>query len=77
MYEYEYAICNVFDADVFMRQCAALERHIPELAKIDFLIDVDGSQIQLYSLKGKKVSVFNTPDLGVEIRSQIDIDPYF
>lgn len=77
MYKYEYSICNEFARDTFLKQCEALENHIPNLVKGDFLTDVDGSQIQIYFLNNKKISVFNTPDFGVEIRSQIDIEQYF
>ncbi|MGI6361780.1 MAG: hypothetical protein ACOX05_05760 [Bacillota bacterium] len=76
-YNYEYVICNVFDEDIFKRQCAALERNIPALIKNDYLEDVDGSQIQSYLLNGKEVNVLNAAHYGVEIRSQVDINPYF
>lgn len=74
---FEYNICTVFDEDVFMKQCAAIERHIPGLQKKELISDVDGTQIQTYLLKDKEIIVLNDAGLGVLVRSPDDITPYF
>ena len=75
---YEYTICNVFDKDIFVKQCLAIERHIPDLSKSDLLEDVDGSQVQTYILKSNKtIKVMNDKLIGVEIHSEEELTKYF
>ena len=74
---FEYDICTVYDEDVFNRQCAALETRIPELLKGELLTDVDGTQIQEYTLGNDEVLVLNDVLLGVIVRSGIDLTPRF
>ncbi len=75
---FEYNICNQADKSIFEKQCAALERHIPDLNKEKRLIDVDGSQTQLYSLDGKRISVHNSNYIdAVYVESEIELESYF
>ena len=77
-YKYDYNICTVQDDEIFKKQCKALEKYIPGLVKINYLVDVDSSQIQIYQKDGMQISVINDYDIGaVYIRSEFDIDPYF
>lgn len=74
---FEYDICNVYDKDIFDRQCGALEKHIPGLEKQPSLVDVDSTVIQVYMLSDKKLKVTNDTRLGVAVQSEFDIEPYF
>lgn len=74
----EYNICNVFDEKTFLKQCAAIEKHIPNLTKNNLLVDIDGSQLQVYTFQnGDKIKVINDLDFGIVIQSTIDIEKYF
>ena len=71
-------ICNAPDDDVFSRQCQAMEARIPNLKKGKLLIDVDGSQTQLYSVDSHRISVHNSYYIGaVYVKSEIDLIPFF
>ena len=75
---FEYEICNVFDEDLFKKQCEALEKYIPQIKKTDYLEDVDGSQIQLFSVSSKsEIKVINDVCFGISIESEIDLKPFF
>lgn len=77
-YKYDYNICTVADDDIFIRQCKALEKHIPGLVKDELLRDVDGSQVQIYYLNEQRLSVHNSYYIdAVFIKSEFDIAPYF
>lgn len=75
---YTYPVCNMADEDIFIKQCAAIEKYLNPLEKDELLEDVDGSKIQPYKFCGKKVRVVNslyTDEVYVE--SEMDIKPYF
>lgn len=74
---FEYTICNVYDADIFQKQCSALEKHISGLIVKKFLEDVDGTQIQLYEKDHKKLKIINDKMVGVFIESEFDIEGFF
>lgn len=75
---FEYDICNQADHDIFIKQCAALEKHIPRLTKGDLLTDVDGSEIQAYDLDGATIKVYNDHYVdAVHIKSEVDLKPFF
>ena len=77
-YKYTYNICTVPDKTLFYKQCAALEKHIPNLKKLDFLHDVDDSLIQLYEKDGQSIKVCNSEYVGaLYIKSNIDLDKFF
>ena len=75
---FEYNICDDYNELIFTRQCIALEDNIPDLINIDFIEDVDGSKIQIYTLNGKKIKLYNDNTIGaVYIKSETDLSQYF
>ncbi len=75
---YEYSICNQVDAEIYRKQCAALESHVPGLEKEKELIDVDGSAIQGYNLHGKRITVHNSFYANeVYVKSEVELGQYF
>lgn len=75
---FNYSICNEPDREVFIKQCKALEKYIPDIDKGELLEDVDGSETQLYTVNGKKISVHNSQYIGaVFVDSDIDLKIYF
>lgn len=78
MEEYKYNICTIADKEIFDKQCAAFEKHIPDIEKSDLLTDVDGSQTQIYTLHGKKITVHNSYYIGaVYVSSETELMQYF
>lgn len=78
MKKYEYNICTTADKEIFEKQCAALEKHIPAIERSDMLTDVDGSQTQIYELNGKKIIVHNSYYIdAVYIDSEVELTEYF
>lgn len=75
---FEYNICNQADRNIFVKQCKALERRIPGIKKGDILKDVDGSEMQIYSLNGKKITVYNSIYIdAVFVKSETELEQYF
>lgn len=75
---FQYNICTEPNREIFIKQCKALEKHIPNLIKGKLLDDVDGSETQIYALNGKQITVHNSNYIGaVFIDSEIDLDTYF
>lgn len=75
---YEYSICNQVDEEIFFKQCAALEKNIPNLKKLELLIDVDESKIQKYLLGDKEINVHNSNyENEVYIKSEVELTQYF
>lgn len=71
-------ICNVADEEVYEKQCAAIEKHIPGIKKQEELVDVDGSKIQRYSYNGERIVVINSIDENeLIVKSTEDIKRYF
>lgn len=78
MYKYDYNICTEADRDIFIKQCKALEKHIPNLVKDKLLEDVDGSETQIYFVDGKKIVVHNSYYIGaVYIKSEVELEHFF
>ena len=77
-FEFEYIICRQFDADLFQKQCAALEKYIPNLKREPLVEDVDGSQYQHYQHERGEIVVANDYDIGcLYVESNFDLLPYF
>lgn len=75
---FEYGICTECDEEIFKKQCAALERHIPDLIRTVNYTDVDGTQVQKYSKDGSLITVRNDYDVGaVYIESEIELERFF
>lgn len=75
---FEYNICNMPDEEIFKKQCAALEKHIPNLKKGNLLHDVDNSKTQIYHKDGKEITIHNSYYVGaLYISSEIQLEPFF
>lgn len=75
---YYYMICNMPDVELFHKQCVALEKHLPGLEKRELLTDVDGSQIQIYRFRGRKIVVKNSYYLQeVSVESEEELSHWF
>lgn len=75
---FEYNICTQADEEVFLKQCIALEKNIPQLIKKDILEDVDGSKTQAYLKNGSNITVHNSNYIGaVYIQSDISLEKFF
>lgn len=75
---YRYMICDAPNEEIFYKQCDALEKNIKEIDKKELLEDVDGSKIQVYFYKCKKIKVINSyyeNELFVE--SNIELESFF
>ena len=77
-YKYGDLICNQFDADVFRKQCKAIEERFPKIEKAPLVEDVDGSLYQLYHHENGDVYISNDY-MGnyVYLESDFDLVPYF
>lgn len=75
---YKYMICNQPDKDIFKKQCLALEKNIPEIHLVEELHDVDDTQMWIYNINNKRVTVCNDYYIGgVFVESEIDLEQYF
>ena len=76
--KYFYGICDKPDKGLFEKQCAALEKHIPNLKREQLLEDVDGSLYQHYLHPRGEVIVSNDYSLGdLYVESDFDLLPFF
>ena len=73
--------CTIYDVPsekYFKNQCAAIEKHIPNLAKEKLLADVDGSLIQIYNHAKGEIRVCNDYMINcLYVESDFDLEPYF
>ena len=77
-YPYSYTVAMSVDDAVFAEYCSMLELNINNIKKDSLLIDVDGSETQVYHYNGKKIIVHNSCDVdAVFIDSQFDLLPFF
>lgn len=75
---FEYYVCTVPDNHIFVRQCKAFELNIPDLQKMELIIDVDSSETQTYFKDGKRIDVHNSNYTGaVFVNSEIELTQYF
>lgn len=75
---YRYCICTAADADIFKKQCAAIEKNIMPIKKKEPLIDVDDSIVQEYAYDGNKILVHNCHYLDeVYVESEIELTQFF
>jgi hypothetical protein len=75
---YHYNICTEADKNIFIKQCAALEKHIPNIVKKQLLNDIDGSETQIYELNGNEITVHNSFYVGaVYVDSDVELEQYF
>lgn len=75
---FRYKICNYADAELFHKQCRALEKHIPELEAEEILEDVDGTQVQKYHHPRGMIKVKSDMQVDVlYVEADFDLLPYF
>ena len=76
-YEFHYTVCNEFDEEIFIKQCAAIEK-IPSLKKEKLLEDVDGTVLQIYHHENGDIRIVNDYLIGcLYVDSDFDSLPYF
>jgi len=77
-FKHEYTICNIADGEAYLMQCAAIEKHIPGLKKLDEIQDVDGSRLQKYLYSGNTIRVYKDNYINaVHVGSDIPLEPFF
>lgn len=75
---FDYNICNEADANLFHKQCAAIETHITPLEKDKLLTDVDGTLRQKYHHPFGVIDVVNDIQVGaLYVTSEFDLTPFF
>ena len=71
---FTYNISKVADNKAFEDVCTKIENSEQELVKDKPLVDVDGSIIQIYNNKDKKIKVYNDYEVdAVYIDSEISL----
>ena len=75
---FDYTVCNQADAELFYKQCAAIEKNIPNLNKNDIIEDVDGTLAQRYDHEKGTILVKNDVQTdALYVTSHFDLLPYF
>lgn len=77
-YPYSYTFALDVDDSIFDACCSMLEKNLVRLKKEKLLIDVDGSETQVYYWNGQEIIVHNSCYVGaVYVESQMNLLPYF
>ena len=77
-YAYHYSICTNQNDELFVKQCEAIEKHIPKLTKDELFEDIDGSSYQIYHHANGDIEVSNDYYVGaLYVESDFDLLPYF
>lgn len=72
--DFHYSIYPENSPKHFKAVCTLIEGAYPDATKRKLAVDVDGSTIQLYTVSGKDIVVFDDYDVGaVFVESDIDI----
>lgn len=72
---YSYNIAKKANKEIFDNTCSLIESNISGIDKERLIEDVDGTQIQIYNVNGKKIKVFNDYEVdAVYIESELDIE---
>lgn len=61
---YSYNISKKADENAFFNTCALIESNVTNLTKEKLLMDVDGTQIQIYITPKGKIKVYNDYEVG-------------
>ena len=75
---FDYTVCTQADVELFRKQCAAIEKNIPNLKKHELLVDVDGTLAQRYDHSIGTIMVKN--DMQVDalyVTADFDLLPFF
>lgn len=71
---YSYNIAKNADKKAFDHACALIETGIKDIGKEKVLVDVDGTQIQIYNAPNGKIKVYNDYEVdAVYIDSEVDL----
>lgn len=72
---YSYNIAKNADKKAFKNVCNLIETNHKGIEKEQLLVDVDGSQIQIYNSPGGKIKVYNDYEVdAVYVDSEISLD---
>ena len=72
---YSYNIAKKANKEIFDNTRSLIESNISGIDKERLIEDVDGTQIQIYNVNGKKIKVFNDYEVdAVYIDSELDIE---
>ncbi|MBQ5865606.1 MAG: hypothetical protein IIW56_02870 [Oscillospiraceae bacterium] len=75
---FDYTVCTQADVELFHKQCAAIEKNIPNLKKHDLLEDVDGTLSQRYDHDRGQIVVKNDVQVdALYVTADFDLLPYF
>lgn len=75
---FDYNIKSIADNAAFLECCKTIENKLSGLKKDKLLVDVDGTAIQAYEIKGKAIKVFNDYEVdAVYIISEYNLDELF
>jgi len=75
---YSYNIENAANEKAFIDVCAAIEKTIGGLCKVELLVDVDGTQIQQYVAENGTIRVYNDFEVdAVYIDSDVNLAEIF
>jgi len=76
MHEYDVYLDN--SPEVFREICSKIETVYPNAVKHNLLIDVDGSTVQIYTLYGNEIIVYDDYDFGaVYVKSEMELKDIF
>lgn len=71
---FSYNVAKKADRKAFDKTCSAIESQFGGIEKEGVLVDVDGTQIQIYRRGTSKIKVFNDYDVdAVYVDSDIDL----
>jgi len=72
---FEYNISKNASSKEFKKVCLNIEKAFPNIVKHELLEDMDGSEIQVYEVDGKKIKVYNDYEVdAVYIDSEVKLD---
>ena len=75
---FDYTILPYADDEIFNRALNLFESKFPDVKKDELLDDVDGTAIQIYVNKDKRIKFYNNYKIdSVYIKSDIDLSPFY
>lgn len=75
---YSYNVAKSVDKEAFNKACADIESQFRDIEKEKLLVDVDGTQIQIYSKGSSRIKVYNDYEVdAVYVDSEISLSSIF
>lgn len=72
---FSYNIANTADSEAFEKVCSIIEANLKNIRKEKLLVDVDGTQIQIYATADGKIKVYNDYEVdAVYADSDVDLE---